>query len=105
MIFQLLATAVLIVIAAYAIKQKGTIVVRLLTVLSLAGFYFIWFPDHTTVIANFVGIGRGVDLIFYCWGAITLVILINVHLRFCKVNDAVTILARHIALSEAKNPE
>jgi hypothetical protein len=32
-----------------------------------AGLYFVWVPEHSTQLAELVGIGRGVDLILYIW--------------------------------------
>jgi len=31
----------------------------------ITGIFFVLFPDYTTVLAHFLGIGRGADLIFY----------------------------------------
>jgi hypothetical protein len=45
------------------------------------GFYFVWVPSHATHLAEFVGIGRGVDLIIYIWIVISLLLLLNLHLK------------------------
>ena len=37
----------------------------LILLIAFLGIFAVLFPDYTTKIANFVGVGRGVDLIFY----------------------------------------
>jgi hypothetical protein len=37
--------------------------------------YFVWVPSHATRLAEFVGIGRGVDLNIYIWIVISLLLL------------------------------
>ena len=39
--------------------------VALLSALVTRGLYFVWFPTHSTLMAELVGVGRGVDLILY----------------------------------------
>ncbi|WP_133150138.1 DUF2304 family protein, partial [Vibrio splendidus] len=35
--------------------------------LSIISIYFVLFPESTTIIANYLGVGRGTDLILYIW--------------------------------------
>jgi hypothetical protein len=67
-----------------------------------AGLYFVWFPTHSTLIAELVGIGRGVDLILYTWVCISLIVLLNLHLKLRTQMELVTILARTIALADVR---
>ena len=72
-----------------------------LSVLTAAGgLYFIWTPDHATRVAQWSGVGRGVDLVLYIWVCITLIVLLNLHLKLRTQMEIITILARTIALSD-----
>jgi hypothetical protein len=69
------------------------------SVASLAGLYFVWVPSDSTRLAEFVGIGRGVDLILYTWVGISLIIILNLHLKLRTHLELITVLARTIALA------
>jgi hypothetical protein len=69
-----------------------------------AGLYFVWFPSHSTQLAELVGIGRGVDLILYIWVCISLIVLLNLHLKLRTQMELVTLLARQLAMSDARSP-
>ena len=62
------------------------------------------FPDWSTVVANAVGIGRGVVLFTYL-GLLALSIshLLQL-LKIRKLEDRLTLLARSIAIREGGNP-
>ena len=65
------------------------------------GLYFVWFPTHATLLAEAVGIGRGVDLIIYVWVVISLLIVFNLHLKLRSQMELITGLAREIAILKA----
>jgi hypothetical protein len=68
-----------------------------------AGLYFVWLPAHATWLAALVGIGRGVDLILYVWVVISLVVLLNLHLKLRSQLELITALARKIAIANARS--
>jgi hypothetical protein len=107
MIAQLILSILLAAILLYAWSEyRRSPVVALLSVLvASAGLYFIWFPTHSTLIAKRVGIGRGVDLILYVWVCISLIVLLNLHLKLRTQMELITTLARKIALAEAQSPQ
>jgi hypothetical protein len=72
-------------------------------VASLVGLYFVWIPSHTTRVAEFIGIGRGADLIMYLWICISLIVLLNLHLKLRLQHEVITALARAIALANAES--
>ena len=43
--------------------------------------------------------GRGVDLILYLWVCISLILLLNLHLKLRTQHELITALARRIALA------
>ena len=66
-----------------------------------AGLYFVWLPKHATWLAELVGIGRGVDLILYVWVIISLLVMLNLHLKLRAQMELITTLAREIAIANA----
>jgi hypothetical protein len=101
MIAQILLSLLLCAVLLYAwIEYRRSPVVALLSsVASLAGLYFVWEPSDSTRLAEFVGIGRGVDLILYTWVGISLIIILNLHLKLRTHLELITVLARTIALA------
>ena len=67
------------------------------------GLYFVWFPSHATILAELAGIGRGVDLILYVWVVISLLIVLNLHLKLRAQMELITALAREIAIVKAQS--
>jgi hypothetical protein len=104
MIAQILLSALLGGLLVYAAKtrRRTRSVSWLSAVVALAGLYIVWVPAHATVLAEWVGIGRGADLVLYIWAAVSLIILLNLYLKLRSQLELTTVLARHIALSEAR---
>jgi hypothetical protein len=107
MIAQLVLTTLLAAILLYAwTEYRRSPVVALLTVfVASAGIYFVWVPEHSTQLAELVGIGRGVDLILYIWVCISLIVLLNLHLKLRTQMELITTLARRIAIADAQPPK
>ena len=107
MIAQIVLSLLLGVVLLYAWAQyrRSPIVTVLSCAVSLIGFYFVWLPSHATLVAELVGIGRGADLVLYVWACISLVILLNLHLKLRTQHELLTQLARSIALANATLPE
>lgn len=106
MIAQLILTLLLAGIVLYAWSQyrRSPVVGLLAMVAAFAGLYFVWMPAHATVLAERLGVGRGVDLIIYTWVAISLLVLLNLHLKLRAQMDLITVLARQLAISGAARP-
>jgi hypothetical protein len=107
MIAQVVLSLLLGIVLLYAWAQyrRSPIVTILSCVVSLMGFYFVWLPSHATRVAEFVGIGRGADLVLYVWACISLVVLLNLHLKLRTQHELLTQLARSIALANATLPD
>ncbi len=103
MIAQLLMTAVLFMILLYASMtyRQAPIIGLLSVVAAFGGLYFVWLPSHATDLAELVGVGRGVDLILYTWVLISLIMLLNLHLKLRSQLELITLLARKIAIADA----
>ena len=83
-------------------RRRSPVVAWASIVAAIAGLYFTWVPDHATFLAHWTGIGRGVDLVLYVWVCITLIVLLTLPLKLRPQMELVTVLARTIALAEAK---
>ena len=103
MIAQLLLTAMLCGVVLYASKtyRQAPLIGLLAVAAALSGLYFVWLPSHATWLAELAGIGRGVDLILYVWVVISLIMLLNLHLKLRSQLELITLLARKIAIAEA----
>ena len=104
MIAQLLLTAFLALVLVYAWSAHRTVpIIGLLAGgAALAGLYFVWVPEHATALAAFAGIGRGSDLMVYTWVVISLLIMLNLHIKLRLQLDMITRLARAVAIDRTK---
>jgi hypothetical protein len=104
MIAQLGLSIMLGGVIAYACAQYARApAIGLVSMLAaVAGLYFVWLPKHATWLAELVGIGRGVDLILYIWVIISLVVMLNLHLKLRSQMELITTLARQIAIAGAR---
>ena len=103
MMAQLLLSLLLsaILIYAFAERRRSPVVGALALAAAVAGLYFVWVPAHATALAELAGIGRGVDLIIYTWVVISLLVLLNLHLKLRSQTEVITGLARAFAIDEA----
>ena len=60
----------------------------------------MWVPEHASQLAALVGIGRGVDLVLYTWVVISLIMMLNLHLKLRSQMELITLLARKIAIED-----
>jgi hypothetical protein len=105
MIAQFILSMLLTGILIYAWSEYGrSPAVALLAVfVATAGLYFVWAPEHSTALAELVGIGRGVDLILYIWVCLSLIVVLNLHLKLRTQMELITALARKLALADAQS--
>jgi len=103
MIFQIFATIVLIGVGVYAYSQArlSPMVAVFTILLVIGGEYFVLLPDHAMRVAAFFGIGRGADLLFYLWILLSLVVVLNLHLKLRSTNERFAALIRELALAQA----
>jgi hypothetical protein len=106
-IIQSLLIAGLLGTFGYAMSQRRRSWPLSVVMMALAacGVVFVLVPDVTNSIASAVGVGRGADLILYCFVLIMLVAVFNIHLRIRSSLDTTTELARAIALLSARSPD
>ena len=58
-------------------------------------------PEASTRVANFVGVGRGTDLLLYLLTVLFLYVTVTIYLKFRDVETRITALARRLAIEEA----
>lgn len=73
----------------------------LLVGLVIAAVVFICFPSLTITVANYLGVGRGTDLIFYVSTLIFWLVILKLYLRQRDLEKKLTEIIRQQALSEA----
>ncbi len=71
----------------------------------VAGVYAILRPDDTTVVANWLGVARGADLIGYILVIAFVFVTLSAYLRFKDLELKYAKLARAVALQNARMPE
>ena len=71
----------------------------------IAAVYAILRPDDTTVVANWLGVNRGTDLLFYALVIAFIFTTLSTYLRFKELELRYARLARAVALSSARPPE
>ncbi len=102
MIFSATITIVLLVSLVYFLLalSKFNHRIILFTIYMLL-IFFIWSPEVSTVIANYFGIGRGLDMFFILLGVtmINAILLLARHLAYQQ--KLLTDLARKLAIIHA----
>ena len=104
MIAQIVLSTLLIAVTAYAWSEyRRAPAIGVVAMLAAAcGLYFVWLPSHASALASLVGIGRGVDLIIYVWVVISLIVVLNLHLKLRSQTEIITALAREMAIANAR---
>jgi hypothetical protein len=82
-------------------SAHGRAIKRIL-LLGFAGLvvFTILFPETTTIAANWVGIGRGTDLVFYLTSLGVMFLAALVYLKFKRLEDRIALLTSELALRE-----
>jgi hypothetical protein len=71
----------------------------------IAGIYAILRPNDTTVVANWVGVDRGTDLMLYLLVVAFVFTTLSAYMRFKDLELKYARLARAVALQTARVPE
>jgi small membrane protein len=62
-------------------------------------------PNLLQYVANFIGIGRGADVVLYCFALLFLVVSFYFYARYVRLQRQVTRIIRHLAIEEAQRGE
>lgn len=105
-----LVLVVAVILVSLALMRGGSnarhLAIRrlLLVVFAFAAATSIFIPDLLTRVAQFLGIGRGTDLVLYALIFCFFVFMSTTYQRFRQSEFALTRLARRLALDEAPRP-
>lgn len=108
MIIQFILILLSVFILFYFLANRNSMQVRAykkiaLILLVCVMIVFILKPDSLNTIADWVGVGRGADLLLYTLFIAFILFCINVYMKFKEQQDKVYRLAREIALIEARD--
>jgi len=101
---QILLLVSVTALIVYVVQLRSLLVERAVYLAgALLGVVMIMRPDWTSVIANAIGIGRGVDLLFYAFVVFSLFHSAAVLARLRRMDRQLTELARALALASASH--
>ena len=100
MIIRILMLAGLAAIAYLVFLRRNRLPIHIVTVFVIlgAGAIAVLFPERTDIVANYVGVGRGVDLITYLFEVAAIFILIHYYTKFVELQRQLTTLTREMAM-------
>ncbi|HEY7053180.1 MAG TPA: DUF2304 domain-containing protein [Mycobacterium sp.] len=106
---QVLLIAAVMASLVYLLRSRGSVQARAwvkvgYVVFVVAGIYAVLRPNDTTVLANWVGVARGTDLMLYLLIIAFAFTTLSTYLHFRDVELRYTRLARAIALEGAQRP-
>jgi hypothetical protein len=103
---QLLLSLGLLAATAYAYVHRDLLksLAAVIYAATLIGLWFVWSPEDANHVAHSLGVGRGADLLLYCWVVVSAVVLLNLHLKLRATLRLTTELARQVALLAPLEP-
>jgi hypothetical protein len=109
MLIQYVLVAASILLLVLFLRRRGT--ARTAAGTKLAFVFFVLFgifaalrPNDVSVVAGWVGVGRGTDLLLYAMVVVFTFATLNIYLRFKEIELRYARLARTIALRNAEPP-
>jgi hypothetical protein len=104
LIVSVLALLVFLLRGRRTAKSKAWVKVGYV-VFVIGGIYAILRPDDTTVVANWVGVDRGTDLMLYALIIAFAFTTLSAYMRFKDIELKYARLARAVALQSARVPK
>ena len=106
MLSQWVLAIALVLVGLYLLKARKSAsqqaIRRLFIIVALAaGLIAVIFPNYTNVVASFLGIGRGADLLLYTFVVFTLFYVVHQYRRQLWQEKVTTDLARALTLAQA----
>ena len=104
---KLILIILLVIVLRAFMVQKALILTKRIVASSmfLVLVLLVVFPEVSTRVANVIGVGRGVDLIFYFSHLFLLFLIVGLWRRSIVLMTTVTKLSRAIALQNPNKPE
>ena len=107
MIIRIILLGALAAIGWFVFLKRNRLPFHIVTVFALlvTGALAVLFPQHTDIVANFVGVGRGVDLITYLIEVVVLFVLLHYYTKFVDLQKKLTDVTRELAILRAEVAE
>lgn len=107
---QLLLIAAILVLLVYLLRSRTNARAKAwvkvgYVLFVITAVYAVLRPDDTTVIANWLGVDRGADLLTYALTIAFLFTTLSTYLRFKELELRYARLARAVALQNARTPD
>lgn len=94
----LIFVLMLCLLYAFLQRQKSRLVTFGIAFASLLGSLFVLYPGLATSLANWLGVGRGADLILYFWIVISILLLMSLQFKILALQRVITEIARELSL-------
>lgn len=109
MLIQVILVAIAVVLLVLFLRGRGSARTAAGTKLAfvmfvLFGIYAALRPEDVSVVAGWLGVGRGTDLLLYALVVVFTFATLNIYLRFKELELRYARLARAIALRNAEPP-
>jgi len=99
----LLSTSVLFLGVYFLVRLRNRVFdIVLLFMIVMTAIGLIFFPDITQKIADVLGVGRGVDLVFYLCIVLFWFVLLKLYTKIRQIETLLTELIRKQSLQEEK---
>ena len=100
MIIRIVLLGALAAIGWFVFLKRNRLPVHIVVVFAMlaAGGFAVIFPEETDKIANFVGVGRGVDLITYVIEVTVLFVLLHYYTKFVELQRQLTDMVRELSI-------
>lgn len=102
----LLILLLLIILRSFMVGRSLVLAKRLSAlVLFVILLLLVLYPQASNYVAHKLGVGRGVDLLFYLAHLFVLLLIVSLWRRLVTLSDSVTKLTRQIAIDNARRPK
>lgn len=104
MIIRIVLLTALGAIGWFVFLKRNRLPIHIVIVFAMlaVGGAAVIFPEETDKVANFVGVGRGVDLITYVIEVTVLFVLIHYYTKFVELQRQLTDMVRELAIVRAE---
>ena len=100
----LIVFAITTALVFYQRLRNRTLDRTLIVAATICGVVLVTFPDLSRVLANGLGVGRGVDLVIYIGLAVLGFLWLELAARQRKTEESLTEIVRSVALLKSQGP-
>ena len=107
MIIRIVLLSALVAIGWFVFLKRNRLPFHIVVVFAMlgAGAFAVILPEQTDRIANFVGVGRGVDLITYVIEVTVLFVLLHYYTKFVELQRQLTDVVRELSIARGELEE